>query len=90
MKYRYFNCLALILISFQISFAQQMPIDFSDASENFSVWGGSGFSTRTSPMPASLSVSILRRDSALLLEAKINVYSEVNLALFNNLTLLPK
>ena len=49
MKYRYFNCLALILISFQISFAQQMPIDFSDASENFSVWGGSGFSTRTSP-----------------------------------------
>ncbi|RNC86433.1 MAG: glycosyl hydrolase family protein [Winogradskyella sp.] len=42
-----FCCLSLALIS------QQTPIDFSDSSDNFSVWGGSTFTIVPSPTDAS-------------------------------------
>ena len=38
-----------LLVLTQLSFAQQMPIDFSDSSEVFQVFNGSGFSTRQDP-----------------------------------------
>ena len=49
MKYIYLNLFLILFLNCQLSLGQQMPIDFSDSAENFSVWGGSGFSTRTSP-----------------------------------------
>ena len=49
MVYKYFKATIFSFFVIQFSFSQQMPIDFSDASETFSVWGGSGFSTRQSP-----------------------------------------
>jgi beta-glucanase (GH16 family) len=39
----------LIILFFQVSFSQQMPIDFSDGTDNFNVFGGSGFSFSTNP-----------------------------------------
>lgn len=44
-----FNVFVLLILVSQVSFSQQMPIDFSDNSDVFSVWGGSTFTTRTSP-----------------------------------------
>jgi len=49
MRYIYLNLLLILFLNSQLSFGQQMPIDFSDASENFSVWGGSIFSKTQSP-----------------------------------------
>ena len=40
--------LILLLLSFT-TFSQQMPIDFSDNQEVFSVFGGTTFATRTDP-----------------------------------------
>lgn len=42
------TCLLSVFIV-PVAFSQQMPIDFADSSQNFNTWGGSGFSTRTSP-----------------------------------------
>ncbi len=56
MKQIYFNLFLILFFNSQVSFGQQMPIDFSDAAENFSVWGGSGFSTRTSPTDSNNTV----------------------------------
>nr|WP_321234078.1 family 16 glycosylhydrolase [uncultured Psychroserpens sp.] len=39
----------LILLSFQLSFSQQMPIDFSDNADNFIAFNGSGFSFNVNP-----------------------------------------
>jgi len=47
MKFNFTHLLFLFVA--QLSFAQQMPIDFSDSSENFSTFGGSGFSFHTDP-----------------------------------------
>ncbi|WP_246067712.1 family 16 glycosylhydrolase [Changchengzhania lutea] len=49
MKFNYLKASCFIYFIFQLSFGQQMPIDFSDSADNFSVWGGSSFSTRQSP-----------------------------------------
>jgi len=56
MKYSYLNLFLILFLNCQFSFGQQMPIDFSDSAENFNVWGGSGFSTRTSPTDANNTV----------------------------------
>ena len=56
MKYIYLNLFLILFLNCQLSLGQQMPIDFSDSAENFSVWGGSGFSTRTSPTDANNTV----------------------------------
>ena len=45
-----FSTLFLVfLITSQLSFSQQMPINFSDTSDNFIAFSGSGFSLNTDP-----------------------------------------
>ena len=45
-----FSILFLVfLITSQLSFSQQMPINFSDTSDNFIAFSGSGFSFNTDP-----------------------------------------
>lgn len=56
MKYYYLQFVITLLFVFQISFGQQMPIDFSESSENFSSWGGSSFATRLSPTDSNNTV----------------------------------
>lgn len=47
------NYTIILYIVFQLSFAQQMPIDFSSATDNFSPFGGSGFSFNVDPEDTS-------------------------------------
>ena len=60
------NCF-VILIAFSLticSCAQQTPIDFSEASHTFSVWGGSTFAIVPSPTDASnMTGEFFRSDS---------------------------
>ncbi len=49
MKINFTQLFLTFLFVVQLSFAQQMPIDFSETSEVFTAFGGSGFSTRTDP-----------------------------------------
>ena len=49
MKNLYIQLFTLFIITFQASFAQQMPIDFSDPQENFGTFGGASFSLATDP-----------------------------------------
>ena len=60
LNHLYLTFLAVI----QLSFAQQMPIDFSDASENFLGFDGSGFSTRTDPNNAGNTVGQFYNDGS--------------------------
>ncbi|NCO62263.1 MAG: family 16 glycosylhydrolase [Flavobacteriales bacterium] len=53
MRNFYSSILIIFLFLSQISFSQQMPIDFSEATETFNVWGGSSFSLRNSPSNAN-------------------------------------
>jgi beta-glucanase (GH16 family) len=53
MKHRYFQLFALIVISFQTSFAQQTPIDFSVSSHTFASWGGSTFIILPGPIDSN-------------------------------------
>lgn len=50
MKFTYTKYLIIAIFFAQLSFSQQMPIDFSDSSENFIGFSGSGFSFRASPI----------------------------------------
>ncbi len=52
MQKNYFLFLLTLLIS-TLTFGQQMPIDFSDSSHNFGVFGGSGFSIQPGPVDSS-------------------------------------
>ena len=61
----YLNHLCLTFLAvIQLSFAQQMPIDFSDASENFIGFNGSGFSTRSDPNNAENTVGQFYNDGS--------------------------
>lgn len=54
----------MLLVVTQLSFAQQMPIDFSETSEVFTTFGGSGFSTRTDPSNPGNTVGQFYNDGA--------------------------
>jgi beta-glucanase (GH16 family) len=56
MKKQYFTIFALLLLISQFAFSQQLPIDFSQNSHNFSVWGGSTFAIVNSPTDSGNSV----------------------------------
>ncbi len=49
MKNYYSKLIAFLFFVCHVSVAQQMPIDFSDTSENFTAFGGSGFAFNTDP-----------------------------------------
>ena len=60
-----FTLLYLLLIAVaQFSFAQQMPIDFSDSADDFWAFAGSGFSTRTDPDNAGNTVGQFYNDGS--------------------------
>jgi beta-glucanase (GH16 family) len=54
------NIITLLFVSFlfffQLSFSQQLPIDFSDVSDNFLDWGGSAFKKVPSPTDSNNTV----------------------------------
>lgn len=52
MKLNYSSAL-LVVLFFQLSFAQQMPIDFSSGSDYFSTFSNSGFSFNVNPQDAN-------------------------------------
>ena len=52
MKKHYLLLFILILI-LHLGYAQQMPLDFSTSDDNFSVFGGSGFSIQSGPIDGS-------------------------------------
>ena len=49
MKFKITHLPLMLLVVTQLSYSQQMPIDFSDSSESFSEFNGSGFSFNTDP-----------------------------------------
>ena len=53
MKNLYFQIFVLILITFETSFAQQTPIDFSLGSHTFASWGGSTFNILPGPIDSN-------------------------------------
>jgi beta-glucanase (GH16 family) len=49
MKFKITHLPLMLLVVTQLSFSQQMPIDFSDSSDDFWAFAGTGFSTRSDP-----------------------------------------
>ncbi|MGC1205277.1 MAG: family 16 glycosylhydrolase [Flavobacteriaceae bacterium] len=64
MKNYYLKLITLLLLFSQFTFAQQMPIDFSDNSDNFNVWGGSTFAKVSSPTESNNFVGEFFRSSS--------------------------
>ena len=64
MKTNYTHLLFILLAVTQLSFAQQMPIDFSDSSDDFWAFAGTGFSTRTDPDNAGNTVGQFYNDGS--------------------------
>jgi beta-glucanase (GH16 family) len=62
MKINFTTFILPLLIVCQLSFGQQMPIDFSDSSDDFWAFAGSGFSTRTDPDNAGNTVGQFYND----------------------------
>lgn len=56
MNNNYATTILIFLFFSNTLIAQQMPIDFSDTAENFSVWGGSTFARRPSPTDSNNTV----------------------------------
>lgn len=49
MRCYYIKLIGLLFLTSTLAFAQQMPIDFSSTSDNFTTFGNSGFARRVSP-----------------------------------------
>lgn len=64
MKIVYMNVSLIFLLISQLSFSQQMPIDFSDSSDNFTAFSGSGFSFNTDPDDAGNDVGQFFNDGS--------------------------
>ena len=62
MKINFTQLSIVFLFTTQLSIAQQMPIDFSDSSENFSTFDGSGFSFNNDPDDSGNSVGQFHND----------------------------
>ncbi len=62
---RNYSLTLLFSMAFTLLTAQQMPIDFSDSSDNFNVWGGSTFTILPSPTdPGNPTGEFFRTSSA--------------------------
>ena len=64
MRISFTQLLLQLLVVTQLSFAQQMPVDFSDSSEVFTGFGGSGFITRSDPNNAGNTVGQFFNDGS--------------------------
>ena len=62
MKIKFTPLYLVFIFVTQLSLAQQMPIDFSDSSESFYTFGGSGFSFNTDPDDSGNSVGQFYND----------------------------
>ncbi|MEW4925187.1 family 16 glycosylhydrolase [Algibacter sp. 2305UL17-15] len=77
----------LICIS-QFGFSQQMPLGFSNSSDNFTAFGGSGFSTRSNPNDAGDTVAQFFNDGSESWQGfKIDLVSPIDLNAQKNITL---
>ena len=89
MKRDYFILLIITILISQISVGQQMPIDFEDGSDNFSVWGGSTFATAQSPTDSNNSVGQFFRSSSALEQGQyIDLVRSIDLDVDNTITLM--
>ena len=64
MKHIYIFTIVISILALQLSFAQQMPIDFSDSGDTFTAFGGSGFSTRPNPVDGADTVAQFYNDGS--------------------------
>jgi len=64
MKNYYSKLIAFLFFVCHVSVAQQMPIDFSDTSENFTAFGGSGFAFNTDPNDSGNAVGQFYNDGS--------------------------
>lgn len=88
MNYKYIKISILVLLISQITTAQQMPIDFSDVSHVFNVWGGSVFSTRPSPTDSNNTIGqFFHASSAAEQGFYIDLTRPINLDSNNTITL---
>jgi beta-glucanase (GH16 family) len=88
MKYNYLKAFVTIIFVFQLSIAQQMPIDFSDSADTFTTFGGSGFSTRPNPVDASDTVAQFFNDGSNAWQGfSINLVSPIDLGFQKTISL---
>ena len=50
---KHYLLLSILLLIFNLGYAQQMPLDFSDSDDNFTVFNGTTFATRADPQDGS-------------------------------------
>ena len=88
MKLVYLFCVAVLLLISQLSFSQEMPIDFSDASDSFTVLGGGTFVTRVSPTDSNNTVGeFFRTASSGAQSHYIDLAKSIDLDVEKNITL---
>ncbi|MGZ0014832.1 family 16 glycosylhydrolase [Yeosuana sp. AK3] len=89
MRNFYNNILVIFLFLSQVSFSQQMPIDFTEATETFNVWGGSSFSLRNSPSNANNKVGEFFHSATVAQQGfYIDLSRSIDLDFQNSITLL--
>jgi beta-glucanase (GH16 family) len=79
MKNYYSKLIAFFLFVCQVSIAQQMPIDFSDSSDNFTPFGGTAFSIIADPTDSSNQVGRIVNTGGLWEGSYLNLSSPIDL-----------
>lgn len=85
---KYFTPFVFLLLVSHICFAQQMPIDFSDPSDNFTTWGGSTFTILPSPTDSNNPTGEFFRSSSTSQQGQyIDLMTPINLDVEDEITL---
>lgn len=88
MSIKYINTILIVVLSFGMANSQQMPLDFSDASDDFTPFGNSGFSRRISPSDGSDMVGEFYNDGSDPWQGfTIDLAQAINLGSQNSITL---
>ena len=89
MKSNNLKVLFFLISIVQLAFSQQLPIDFSDSSDNFNFWGGSTFAIIASPTDSNNSVGQFERSNSSSEQGcYIDLNRSVNLDTENTITLM--
>lgn len=89
MKNLYYEIVIVFLFISQLSFSQQIPIDFSNVSDNFNTWGGSTFATTSSPTDSNNTVGQFTRSNSSSVQGHyIDLDSSIDLDAKNTITLM--
>lgn len=76
------------VLVFQLAFSQQLPLDFSDASDTFSFWGGSTFAKTASPTDSNNTVGEFSRSKSSGVQGfYIDLTQSINLDVENSIKL---